>query len=203
MLDAHAHGGVAAPAVYLCPAGHARAHFVAKHVVRKLVAELLHELRALGTRADDAHVADQHIEQLRQLVERPRANPAADLRAPGIVFLSPLCAGLALRADAHRAELDDVERLAIESHPHLAIEDRPAVLEPDRRSNQDHHRRPHQQQRRADGEIEAALNEPAPAFQRRLRQIDRRQTIDVLDARAQHHELQKIGHDVNRNDAAR
>src|SRR5436190_15718257 len=113
VLDAHADRGVAAPAVHLRPAGHAGAHFVAQHVLRELGAELLDELRALRPRPDHAHVAEEHVEELRQLVERPGADQAAHSGAPGIVALRPLRAGLVLRADAHRAELEDVERLAV------------------------------------------------------------------------------------------
>ena len=53
-----------------------------------------------------------------------------------------------------------------------------------------------------DEQIEAAFDEAAPSLQRRFGQVDRRQAVEVFDARAQHHELQQIGHDVDGDDAA-
>src|SRR5947207_3065899 len=69
VLDALVERRVAAPAVHLRPAGHARLHFVPQHVLRNAVLRLLDELRALGTRSDDRHVAAQDVPELRQLVE--------------------------------------------------------------------------------------------------------------------------------------
>src|SRR6267142_1782776 len=50
---------VAAPAVHLRPAGDARLHLVAQHVLRDSVLELGDEVRALRTRTDDRHLAAQ------------------------------------------------------------------------------------------------------------------------------------------------
>jgi hypothetical protein len=44
--------------------------------MRILGAELLDELRSLRTRTDDAHVAEEDIEELRELVERPGSEAA-------------------------------------------------------------------------------------------------------------------------------
>src|SRR5262249_15816464 len=65
VLDALVDGGVAGRAVHLRPAGDARLHAVAEHVLRDLVLELAHEGRPLGARADDRHVAGEDVPELR------------------------------------------------------------------------------------------------------------------------------------------
>ncbi len=49
--------------------------------------EQLHELGALGARADQAHLTAQHVEQLGQLVEGAAAQDAAYERAPILAVL--------------------------------------------------------------------------------------------------------------------
>src|SRR5688500_16417456 len=71
-------------------------------------------------RADEAHLADDDVEQLRQLVEADAAQPGADTRDPRIALdleLRPIdlvrrqhVALLGVRADDHRAELPAPER---------------------------------------------------------------------------------------------
>src|SRR5512139_4320140 len=69
MLDALLDRRVAAPAVPLRPAGPAALHAVAPHVLRDALAELLDDGRPLGPRADEAHVADEDVDELGELVE--------------------------------------------------------------------------------------------------------------------------------------
>src|SRR3954465_2538999 len=66
VLDADADGRIAAPAVDLRPSRDTGADFVAEDVVRELGAELFDELRALRARTDHAHVAEDHVEKLRE-----------------------------------------------------------------------------------------------------------------------------------------
>src|SRR5690349_12064140 len=60
---------VAPPAVDLRPAGDPRLDLVAEHVAGHTAPELLDEARTLGTRTDEAHLASEHVDELRQLVE--------------------------------------------------------------------------------------------------------------------------------------
>src|SRR5947209_19988221 len=89
LLDAR----VAAPTVDLRPAGDARLHAVTEHVLRNLLAELIDEHRALGPRADEAHVAAEHVEELRNLVEARAAQPPADRRRAIVALRRPHRAG--------------------------------------------------------------------------------------------------------------
>ena len=86
------YGGVPPVTVDLRPAGHAGAHLVLDHVARDLLLKLLHKKRPLGPRPHEAHVALQHVPELRQLVEAVFAHDVADGRDARVVerdFLTP------------------------------------------------------------------------------------------------------------------
>src|SRR5579864_3840779 len=63
-----------AETVHLCPAGHARLFHVPLAVARHQVGELRHELWSLWPRANQAHLADQYVDQLRELVQAETAD---------------------------------------------------------------------------------------------------------------------------------
>src|SRR5687767_3934374 len=88
-LDTLFERGVAAPAVYLRPAGDAGLDLVAQHVLRDAVLELLDEERPLGTRPDDRHVALEDVPELRQLVEVEAAQPLSHRRRARVVVARP------------------------------------------------------------------------------------------------------------------
>jgi hypothetical protein len=113
-------------------------------------------LRDQGPRADEAHLAAQDVDQLRQLVDRGPAQKAADARDPrvladlehdavvGLVELGEL--GLArLRVGEHRTELEDRELVAVAAHASLTEEHRAARVELDRDRDGDQQRRQAQQ----------------------------------------------------------
>ena len=60
-------------AVDLGPAGDAGLDPVSHHVVRDLVLELVDESRALGSRADERHLSQEDVPELRKLVDRGAA----------------------------------------------------------------------------------------------------------------------------------
>ena len=59
---------------------------MADHVERHLVAELLHEMRNFRPRANDAHVAFEHVDELGQFVDGELADQRAEERA-AVVFV--------------------------------------------------------------------------------------------------------------------
>ncbi len=65
---------------HLGPTGQSGLHHVALTVVRDLCGQLLHEFRPFRTRTDEAHLADQHVPQLRHLVQSRPAQQTADRR---------------------------------------------------------------------------------------------------------------------------
>src|SRR6266542_2491790 len=89
----------------LRPSGQPRFDQVTLGIIRNSLFELFDEDRAFGPRPDQAHLAANDIEQLRQFINPPFANP---------------------RAHAHRTELDDPECRVVKSDPLLQVEDRAA-----------------------------------------------------------------------------
>src|SRR5205823_14332026 len=129
-------GCLAAQPVHLGPAGDARLDAMAVAVAGDVAREQLHELGPLRPGADQAHLALEHVEQLRELVERAAAQEAPDrgaailpLHAPRrsvaaeqefqrarAVLLRRRLAG----GEAHRAKLVEVEGLAVAPYAALA-----------------------------------------------------------------------------------
>src|SRR5262249_25009137 len=99
--------------------------------------ELLDEHRTLGARPDEAHFATEHVDQLRELVERQPAQEPPDRRPPWIIGHRPDGAAQLLRVLLHRTELPDAEYPAIEPHALLTVEHRTSRGELDQQ--RDHH----------------------------------------------------------------
>src|SRR6266852_3741707 len=85
---------VAPPAVDLGPAGDPRLHLVAEHIARHAPPEFLDEARALRARPHEAHLAAQHVEELRQLVEARPSQERPEGGAAWIIRARPHGAGL-------------------------------------------------------------------------------------------------------------
>src|SRR5207247_1270931 len=83
--------------------------------------------RHFRTGAHEAHFADQHVEQLRQLIELRATEPAADASHARIAFDGE---GQAAGGGVahHRAELPNAEGTAAVSHALLPEEDGTAVV---------------------------------------------------------------------------
>ena len=58
-------------------------------VVAQFLGQLRDELRTLGTRPDQAHVADEHIDQLRQFIDVETSHECAQFRASRVVLHGP------------------------------------------------------------------------------------------------------------------
>src|SRR5262245_52707922 len=114
--------GVPPPAVDLGPAGDARLHLVAEHVTRHTAPELFDEAGSLRSGTDQAHVAPQHIEELRQLVKTPAPQESAQPRPARIVGSRPHRPGLSLGVHPHRAKLQHSEASSVDAHSLLAVQ---------------------------------------------------------------------------------
>src|SRR5438034_9073410 len=75
-------------------------------------------------RTDDRHVAADDVPELRQLVERQPAQDASRARDARIAPVDRVAGTDALRADDHRAQLEEPEVLAVLADAHLAVENR-------------------------------------------------------------------------------
>src|SRR6266496_2742530 len=92
-------------AVDLGQAGDAGADAVALLVAGDLALELFDEAGALGARADDAHLAAQDVDELRDLVQARLAQQAADGGQAAVVVAAAQGGTIALGVDHHRAQL--------------------------------------------------------------------------------------------------
>src|SRR5262249_28331663 len=110
--------------VNLSPAGDARAQAVALVVHRHRGEELVDEDAALGPRSDEAHVALDHVPQLRELVEAPAPEPAADRRDARLALRRPDRTPFLLGADDHPAALPRPERAPVQADALLAAQTR-------------------------------------------------------------------------------
>ena len=119
------------------------------------------QLRALRPRTHQAHLAPQHVQHLRQLVEMEPAQHAAHRGGARIPPHRPDRPGAGLRALDHGAELEHREHPAVAPEARLAVQHRAGALEPDRERDADRHNRPERQQpqprQRHEDEIEGAL----------------------------------------------
>ena len=91
--------------------------------------ELFDEVRPFGSRADEAHVAVEDIENLRQFVEPGGADEFADFGNARVVFGGQLGTGIFFGIDAHGTEFINLIFLAKAADADLAVEDGTAVAE--------------------------------------------------------------------------
>src|SRR6266576_3468007 len=108
------HRGVV-PLVHLSPAGDAGPHPLASRVAFDLLAQIHEDVGLFRARPHDVHIADQHVEQLRQLIEPECAQQSADRRDALVLCLRPYLLPV-LPGRAHRAELVHRERRRSEEH---------------------------------------------------------------------------------------
>ena len=136
----------------------------------------LDQLDLLRARPDDRHLAAQHVDQLRQLVEAEPAQEAPDAGHAGVVGELEHRVAQVVEADHvlepvlgvgdHGPELVHLERAAVEPGAGLVEEHGPAAVELDRDRDQGEERGREQEPDRGDDDVEAALDQ-----RRRARRI--------------------------------
>ena len=99
-------------------------------------------------RADERHLPEQDIDELRKLVDAGRAERPADSRHAGIVA-GGLNDQVTILGNRHRAELEDPEHVVVPAIAPLAEENRAATVELDRQSDQQQQRRDEDETNRA------------------------------------------------------
>src|ERR687887_168829 len=157
-------------AVYLGPAGEAGLDVEPAALPGRV---LLHLVAKRGPRADEAHVAADDVPELRQLVEREAAEEAARPGDAGVAAVDGEAGALALGADDHRPQLEQVEVSALVADAALAVEDRAAVLELDRDRCGREHRAGEREPERRPHDVGRAVHRPglpghAPAARRAI-----------------------------------
>jgi hypothetical protein len=122
-----------------------------------------------GARADEAHVAEEDVDQLGKLVNAGAAEEAADAGDAGIVlhledgaahFIKGLEGGFfLLGVNDHGAEFEEAEAAAIHADAFLDEKDGAAALEPDGGGHGEEERAEQEEENGAGGDVEEALEE--------------------------------------------
>ena len=115
--------GLAAVAGDLAPAGDAWLDVVADHVFVDQVGVFLRVLEHVGAGSHDAHLPEQHVDELRELVDAGLAQYLAPLGHAGVVPRGLQAVGLGV--DLHAAELQAGELPAVDAGALLAEKDGP------------------------------------------------------------------------------
>ena len=113
----------------------------APSIAGNLALELIEEDRPDGPRPDQAHVALDDVEELRQLIELPLLQELADRRIDRVPFREETRADLLLGVHLERAELEDVEDALVLADTLPRIEHGPAAAELDADGDEQHHGR--------------------------------------------------------------
>ncbi len=153
--------------MHFAPNRHAAADEMALVVARQMPPEQRHERGPFGPRADDRHVAAQHVEELRELVDARAAQERAHSGGAAVGRRSPDRAGLGLGVDGHRTEFKQVELDAAAPDAPLPVQDRSARLQMHRDSGDEHERPDERETDEGDAEIDEALEQPRPRLAQR------------------------------------
>ena len=132
---------------------------MAHHILVYQLRVLLRVLQHVRTRAHDAHVAQQHVDELRQLVDVRLAHDVAPLRLPRVVLRC--LQRVRLRVHLHAAELQAVELLSVQAVALLTEEDRTrhSDFRDDAHDDQDWDEQRAEEAQRED-DVESALQHP-------------------------------------------
>src|SRR6266436_6652444 len=122
MNDSFGQIGIAPKTVHLRPSGDPRFHRMASVVMRDLMLKVPDQFRAFGPRPHEAHLALEHIPELRYLVDIPLPHKRADSKPARVVFRGPADFSVLLSVQSHAAKFHHIERLAIPAEPSLAVQ---------------------------------------------------------------------------------
>src|SRR5215468_1563919 len=136
-----------------------RFHRQPLHVVRDFLLQALHELRSLRSQSDEAHVTEENVDQLRELVETGSTEDRSHSRHAGIGLLRPDRSRPLLGIPTHGAELVEDEDTAILARPRMAIEHWAWRFELDGDGGQRHQRRGENQAYGGKGDVEEPLDD--------------------------------------------
>ena len=157
-------------------------------------------------RPHEAHLALQHVPQLRQLVEaacacrRPptrvtRGSSFILKRAPEISLSGASATPLALGAHPHGAELDDPEDAPAAAVALLPEEHGPAAVELHGRRDQRQQRRQQQQAEAGDRHVHDPLGQAHAAREAHRREVHDRHSLQLLDGGVGGEHLEEARHD--------
>ena len=105
MTDSFGKTGVATKTVHLSPACDAGFHSVARIVMWDLMFKVPDQLRALRSRANEAHFPFEHVPELRRLVDVPFSHKRANSEPAWVVFRRPTGFPVLFSVQPHTADL--------------------------------------------------------------------------------------------------
>src|SRR5215510_11372009 len=172
-------------------------------------------------RADQRHLAFKDVEDLGQLVEAQAAQDRAHAREPVAVdeFVTRVFPGAEVRVAlafdhprhviavrvvyfdvvAHRAELVDLEDVAVHPDALLPVERRASRFQLDGDRDEQPQRRGEEQDKRADYQVDTAFEEPRRVGKRLLEKAHHRDGAQLFDVGFARDAIQQIGHDSKRD----
>src|SRR5687767_11966940 len=181
-----------------------RQHEIALAVPRL---ELVVVAQRQGSRADQAHLAGEHVQYLGQLVERELPQEAADAgdarvladleessRRLVVLFERHLLLGSALH---HRPELEHPELATGDPDPPVAVEHGPARVELDGQRDQEPDRETDDDDDAADHEVEGALDEPVGPGEHGRPQLEQGRSLTRHVLASLNQELRRLGGEAN------
>jgi len=133
--------------------GQSRADVVPPSLTRTIAGQILHQQR---TRPHEAHIPPQHVEQLREFIQRSRAQPAAERRQPFRIG-QQLAHGI--HGIGHRAKLDQFEDFPTKSGTPLPEENWRPKFQPHQKRDERKQRQPDRRRQDDGEEIEGSLKQ--------------------------------------------
>ena len=186
---------------YLRPPGHARLDAVPDIVERNLCLKLPNKIRTLRSRADQAHLAAQDADQLRQFVDAAGANHGTDSCDARVVLRRPAGHAVTLGIGRHAAKLRALEGTATKPHSFLEIEDRATTVELDSDRRQDHDRKGDEQEQHRHRDIEVALDDGPQVALHESVPVDEPAGLQAVDGHLASRPFAKGGEVEHRNAA--
>lgn len=141
----------------LCQAGDAGADLQARLVMGDGLFQLGDEFRAFGSWTDEAHLAKDYIEQLREFIEMTNSEESPHRGDPGVTGERPTGTGMTFAVVPHGSEFIDAEGSAMAPKADLTVDGRSVRGESDGQGDQEHDRSGDEEQAGGDQYIQHAL----------------------------------------------
>ena len=177
-------------------AGNARFDVMAIGVFGVFFFELFDEEGPFRSWTDEAHVAVEDVEDLRQFVQAGSADEFTDLGNARVVFCRQLGTGIFFRIDTHGTEFVDFIFLAETADADLTVEDGPAVSQFDSQGNGN------SEGQGTDGgdtgydDVDSALDGPLFDAEAQALGAENRDVVDFLQHRPIAEDFVRTGNDV-------
>src|SRR5690625_3858398 len=175
--------GLSTEAMDLSPAGNARLDLVAREIATDLFREFLVMAERMRPWSDQRHAPLQHVEKLRQLIDRGPPDETANTGHARILsrcLLHPLLRHCFV---IHGPEFVDIETPIVEAKPRLAKEHRAGAVELDRYRNGYQKRREEDDTGARQHHILDLLDHRTPARDRPLHNLEQRKLAKMPEHR--------------------